>query len=101
MEDRLLTLRLEDFEPLVGQTFIFRAPAGQEISTRLDHGSPLGGAAAAARRPFALIFTSEAPAVLEQQTVQAEHATLGSLEVFIVPVGPGAEGGMRYEAIFT
>lgn len=102
-EDRLLTLRLEDFEPLIGQTFTFRAGGGHVLSTRLDHGRRLGGSTVpdARRRPFALVFTTEASGVLPQQTVEVANATLGSLEIFVVPVGPDSEGRMQYEAIFT
>lgn len=103
MEDRLKTLRLEDFEPFVDQTFTFRAHEGEEIATRLDHVRPLGGQTVddAARRPFALVFTSEASGVLAQQIVTVENETLGSLDVFVVPVGPDRRGRMQYEAVFT
>jgi len=103
MEDRILTLRLEDFEPLLGQTFSLRAPAGQEIATRLDHCRELGGqtVAEAVRRPFAVVFTTETRDVVPQQTVTVENETLGSLEIFVVPVGPDVQGRMQYEAIFT
>ncbi|HEX9733610.1 MAG TPA: hypothetical protein VGG06_16685 [Thermoanaerobaculia bacterium] len=103
MEDRLRTLKLEDFEPLVGQTFTFSAPAGQEVETLLDHCRPLGGqtVADAVRGPFALVFTTETREVLPQQTVKVENAALGSLEIFVVPVGPDPKGRMQYEVIFT
>lgn len=103
MEDRLRTLRLEDFEPLIDQSFTFRVPAGQEISTRLDQARPLGGHTVddAVRRPFALVFSTETPGVLPQQTVKVENEKLGSLDVFVVPVGPDREGRMQYEAVFS
>jgi Domain of unknown function (DUF6916) len=103
MEDRLLTLRLEDFEQLRGETFTFRAAADAVLSTRLDHVRGLGGdtVAGTPRGPFALIFTTETRGVLPQQTVRVENELLGELEIFVVPVGPDANGRMQYEAIFT
>jgi hypothetical protein len=35
-----------------------------------------------------------------QQIYQVEHPTLGSFELFLVPVGPD-EQGMCYEAVFN
>jgi hypothetical protein len=103
MHDRLLTLRLDDFEPLLGETFTFRAAAGPVLSTRLDQVRGLGGdtVPGAPRGPFALIFTTVTPDVLPQQTVRVENETLGGLEIFVVPVGPDADGRVQYEAIFT
>lgn len=103
MEDRLRTLKLEDFEPLVGQGFTFSVPAGRQVETRLDHCRPLGGqtVADALRAPFAIVFTTETREVVPQQIVEVANETLGSLEIFVVPVGPDGEGRMQYEAVFT
>jgi Domain of unknown function (DUF6916) len=101
--DRLRTLCLADFEPYVGQDFAFRTAGGKELGTRLDHGRPLGGQAipGAERAPFALIFVAERTEVLPQQTVSLCHETLGTLDLFVVPVGPDRQGRMQYEAVFT
>jgi hypothetical protein len=37
---------------------------------------------------------------LPQRIYRLEHAALDPLEIFIVPIGPDAEG-MRYQAVFT
>jgi hypothetical protein len=29
-----------------------------------------------------------------------EHEALGDLDLFLVPIGPGADGRQRYEAVF-
>lgn len=103
MEDRLLTLRREDFEPLLDQPFTFHAPSEHVISTRLTHVRALGGQTVptAVRQPFALIFTSDLRGALPQQILRVENETLGSLEIFVVPVGPDPQGQMQYEVIFT
>jgi hypothetical protein len=63
------------------------------------------------RIPFSVVFHGPAEPVLLQGTYRLEHEDLGTLEVFIVPVGPDTPGGapegaettpagMRYEAVF-
>jgi hypothetical protein len=52
------------------------------------------------RRQFSLFFRGPAEPVLAQSTYQVSHAELGELELFLVPIGPDAEG-MRYEAAFA
>jgi hypothetical protein len=39
-------------------------------------------------------------APLPQATYRLEHATLGAMDVFLVPIGQDREG-VRYEAIFN
>lgn len=51
------------------------------------------------REPFALLFRGPAEPRLPQATYPFEHAALGRLEIFIVPVA-GDESGTDYEAIF-
>jgi hypothetical protein len=53
-----------------------------------------------AREPFSLIFRGPVDRALPQRTYRMEHATLGAMDIFIVPVGPD-EVGMRYQAIFA
>ncbi len=50
------------------------------------------------RAPFALLFRGRGAAALPQDTYRLEHAALGTLSLFIVPVGRPADG-VRYEAI--
>jgi hypothetical protein len=52
------------------------------------------------RAPFRLIFRGPREAYFPQGILALEHAELGRLEIFLVPIGPD-ELGMRYEAIFT
>ncbi len=49
---------------------------------------------------FSLLFAGPAEPVLEQAVIPLEHAELGKLELFLVPVGPGF-GDIDYEAVFT
>jgi Domain of unknown function (DUF6916) len=52
------------------------------------------------RKPFGVIFRGPRAPVLAQRIYRLEGTSIGTLEIFIVPVGPDAEG-MRYEAIFS
>lgn len=52
------------------------------------------------REPFALLFRGPKAPVLPQRIYQFDFEDLGSVEIFIVPIGPD-DSGMRYEAIFA
>ncbi len=49
---------------------------------------------------FSLIFLGPAEHFLSQGTYQLDHPKLGTLEIFLVPVGQLA-GGFQYEAVFN
>lgn len=58
------------------------------------------------RQPFSLILVGPLRPILPQAIYPLEHAVLGRLEIFLVPIGPGGLGGpgergMRYEAAFN
>jgi hypothetical protein len=104
-------LSAADFAAHQGQTFrVYYGPldAGQvsEAETRdveLVSVTELGQADAAAtqRRPFSLVFCDRSGAAyLPQRIYAVEHAGLGRLDLFLVPIGPG-HGGMQYEAVFN
>jgi uncharacterized protein DUF6916 len=50
------------------------------------------------RLQFSLVFRGQAG--LAQGTYRLEHAELGELDLFLVPIGP-EDGSMRYEAAFA
>jgi hypothetical protein len=91
-------LTLEIVEPLVGDAFTIAAepaPIGLALETAVALGEWPGG-----RQPFSLTFRGPPDPVLQQGIYQLEHAELGALEIFIVPIGKDADG-TSYEAIFT
>jgi hypothetical protein len=51
------------------------------------------------RQQFSLVFRGPLEPVLPQQIHRLEHADLGVLTLFLVPLGPDSTG-MRYEAAF-
>ena len=52
------------------------------------------------REPFSLIFRSERQTILPQKIYQMKNSSIGSLGIFIVPVGRDRTG-VLYEAVFN
>jgi hypothetical protein len=51
-------------------------------------------------QPFSVYFRAAGPGALPQRIYPVEHEHMGKLEIFLVPIGPDAQG-MRYEAVFN
>jgi len=96
---RLEDLTLAMFEPLVDDTFTLDAGAGEPLHLVLTAATP-AGEQPGGRAPFGLIFMGPPQPLLPQAIYRLEHAELGTLEIFIVPLGQDAEA-TRYEAIFA
>lgn len=90
--DETFTIRVDLIDPdyppmeitLVGISLLGRPPAEDEDR----------------RHAFALLFRGPGEPVLAQRMFQVDNDRLGSLDLFLVPVGPDKEG-MQYEAVFT
>jgi hypothetical protein len=93
----LADLTLEHCEPRVGDTFTIAEPASIELvlHSALALREWPGG-----RQPFSLTFRGPHHPELPQAIYRLEHAELGPLEIFVVPIGKDA-GSMLYEAVFT
>jgi uncharacterized protein DUF6916 len=52
------------------------------------------------RVPFSVVFHGPLESALPQQIWPLDHADLGRLEVFLVPLGPEGDS-MTYQAVFT
>lgn len=96
MPDGALTLA--QFEPLVGSAFTLRLGEAGSLTAQLieaRHGdwAPPGG-----RAPFSLTFEAPGPA-LPQRIYRLEHAQMGCLDIFLVPIARAATG-LQYEAVF-
>jgi hypothetical protein len=94
----LAELTLATFEPHVGDAFTTAAADGLlelMLSAAQSAGEWPGG-----REPFRLVFHGPREPLLPQSIYRLEHAQLGALEIFIVPVGQDADATI-YEAIFT
>jgi hypothetical protein len=93
----LRAARPDDFEPHIGSEF--RADA-RGIILELAEVNRYGVQPNAPRtEPFSLIFTGEPG--LAQGILPLRHATLGRIDIFVVPIGPGPDGRHRYESAFN
>jgi uncharacterized protein DUF6916 len=96
--DALATLTVDDFAPHQGDTFRVLAATG-EIEVELAEVRRLGQAAREGDA-FSLLFLSAPGPFLAQGIYGIVHPALGTLDIFIVPLGP-QRGRNAYEAIFT
>ncbi len=99
----LSTASLADFGPWVGTEFRVKAEPGYSIAVELvETASLTASGSRPGRQPFSLIFRGPQDRRLEQRIHQLEHDRLGRLGLFLVPIGPGADGnGPYYQAIFN
>ena len=87
------------FEPLRGSTFRISHPDAPGFEVELvavseaEHRGP-------SRRQFSLTFRGGPDPPQPQRIYRLDHDDLGSVELFLVPLGPDGVG-QRYEAVFT
>lgn len=92
----------ETFAPYLSQGFRLESERGSLELELVEAKSLASGSPDPERRePFSLLFRGPAEPVLPQSIRRLEHAELGSLEFFLVPVGPDGAGRMLYEAVFS
>jgi len=98
----LESLTVASFTGRVGERFRIGgdddiAPFDTELIEVIQTGeAPAGGG----RAPFSLVFRSDPDHhAVSQQIFRVDHAELGALDIFLVPIGPDASG-MRYQAVF-
>ncbi len=98
-------LKIDDFEKHIGDTFKATPQEGEafDLELRRADPSPYQDAKESAgerdRDPFSVEFHARLPHYVEQQIFSIEHEKLGEFDLFLVPLGPDAEGH-RYEAVF-
>ena len=95
---QLKDLTVATLAPLEGSTFLM-TPVGEtpfEVTLRAVTTGPSGPA----RDPFSLLFVGGPTPPAPQGIFTLGHDALGALDIFIVPLGPDAEG-QRYEAVFS
>jgi hypothetical protein len=52
------------------------------------------------REPFSILFNTPGDTVLSQKIYRIEHDTLGTFDLFLVPINKDKQG-VQYEAVFT
>lgn len=96
----LLTLTVEDFEPLLHQTLPIRFTPDVTLEAELIEVRRFNDRSDVPRQPFSFVLrTAQKNEYYPQATFLVVHPEKGELPVFLVPLGPD-EHGMRYEAVF-
>jgi hypothetical protein len=90
----------DTFEPITGSVFRLAIENKPAIPLELVEVLGNGLQGRARREQFSLRFRGPASPALVQRIYRLEHATLGTLEIFLVPIQRDASG-MIYEAVFT
>jgi len=99
MADRQLVF--EDFKDKVGDVFAVGDEGWPSIPLTLTEAELLTNRLPPdVRPPFSLIFLAKDPRVLPQRLYRLEHDGMGTLSIFLVPVGKDASG-VRYQAVFN
>lgn len=86
----------ETFATHQGETFTTNGIV-LTLTTATTWGQPFE---AGARQPFTLHFLGPVEPWLPQSMYHLEHAVIGDIDLFLVPLGPTASG-MRYESVFA
>jgi hypothetical protein len=90
-----------DFSGRVGETFRLRLPSGEaQDLTLLEVHTHRYAPPGQTRRGFSITFRSALPGHVPQGIYAVSHDQMGTMELFLVPVGP-RDGGMCYEAVFN
>ena len=101
---RLAALTHDDFARCLGERFRLTQHGDTAGSLELEllrvDASALRDRVPRARSPFSTVFLGPAEPVLAQRIYPLESATLGRLDLFLVPIGRD-ERGIRYEAVFA
>jgi hypothetical protein len=95
-------LSFEDFADKIGELFPISDTDVPQIPLTLAEAERVNakGLPPGMRTPFSLIFIARDPRVLPQRIYNLEHNGLGTLEIFLVPIGKDA-GGVSYQAMFS
>ena len=94
----LAALRVDDFAPHLDAVFETQTSGGA-VPLKLVKADP-AGASGREGGAFSLLFVGPQGASLPQAIYPVKHPALGTMEIFMVPIGPLA-GGNGYQAIFT
>lgn len=92
----------EDFQVLLERRFLLAREGEEPLVLELIQAEAKGSGEPepGRRRPFALVFRGPQAPILAQAIYALEHAELGRLEIFLVPLGPNGDG-IGYEAVFA
>ena len=97
-------MKVSDFADQLGTRFRIFTTDSNSIEVELIEARALPGEGRpshlAPREPFSLIFRGREGISIPQKIYKMEHETLGSFELFLVPIEP-SKGETRFEAVFN
>ena len=95
-------LVFEDFKDRIGGAFTLSEPEFPAIALTLEEATllPIHSGTPITRPPFSLIFVGGGQHILPQKQYDLNHAALGKLTLFLVPVGRDSRG-VQYQALFN
>jgi hypothetical protein len=93
----LATLTAQDFAARTGEVFVLHTTEESSFETRLIEVSE--GQGGYSRQQFSLVFRGGPEHHASQGTYRLDNDAMGSLAIFLVPIGPDAHG-QRYQAVF-
>ena len=101
----LNTVTKEAFAAHLNTEFVLIPEAGSPVPMTLLQVTGLGNpsspaSTASPRAPFSIVFRAAPNVRLPQRIYRLEHDAMGVMNIFIVPIGPDAQG-MRFEAVFA
>lgn len=89
----------DTFQKQLDQTFQVHGEFGT-IETTLVDCKKLGGPPTNNRDPFSIVLRGPMDSPIDQNTYQVKNDAMGTMEIFLVPLGPDSTG-LQYEAVFT
>ncbi len=99
------TFKLSMFSKRVGDAFRLRVDEQNELGLKLIEAVSTDSKNDREPTQFSILFLDPAGTAeryLPQAIYCLEHAEMGQLDLFLVPIGPGADGtGMQYESVFN
>lgn len=94
-------LTVADFAPLIGQVFRVSYPEYNQRLVLIEAQPAKSPPPTGLRHGFSLRFESDVSQYYLPQGIHPlDHATLGRLQLFLVPLGPDPRGVFLYEAVF-
>jgi hypothetical protein len=98
-------LSVDDFTPAVGQRFVADLDGTGSLDLELVKAATFEAGAAArdesgTRSPFNVQFRGPAEPILPQRIYRLENDHVGTLEIFLVPIGNDGSA-TSYEAVFA
>lgn len=92
-------LKKNEFAPHIGSTFrILDRNSPTQLEAKLTEVEDRNSSGALEQ--FSILFQGPPEPILPQQIYDIQHPTMGSFELFLVPIGAD-ESGVTYESVFS